>query len=313
MIQYLENNQIDISKWNICISNSINSLPYAYDWYLDAVCEDWAALVENDYESVMPLVYRKKFGIHYIYPPFFVQQLGVFSTTLLDDKICGRFIDAIPDKFRYIETNLNSYNQTDNAKYKIKVNTNHLLDLIKSYETLHKNYSENLKRNLKKAYKSGVSIVQNVKPEDIINIFSENKGKDIKHLKTNEYAVLKKLIYLGIHKGVVQTFGAYTPQNELCGGAVFLINNQRAIFLFSATNPVSKQLFAMPMLIDNFIKQNAEKNMILDFEGSNDINLSRFYKGFGSKMVNYPTLILNKLPFYIKFVVFLIKKIRKFV
>ena len=313
MIQFIESKNIDKVKWNHCIGNSINSLLYAYSWYMDVVCEDWAALVENDYESVMPLAYRKKFGIHYIYPPIFIQQLGIFSMVLLDDEISDRFLKAIPKKFRFIEYNLNSYNQIDNKKHKIKNNVNHLLDLIINYEAIAKNYSENLKRNLKKANKTGVNISQNLKPEDIIEIFSKNKGKEINKFGINEYAILKKLTYIGIHKGYIQTYGAYTIQNELCAGAIFAVDKQRAIFLFSATNKVSKNLFAMPLLIDNFIKNNAEKNIVLDFEGSNDENLARFYKSFGSKTVNYNTLHINKLPFYIKIGVFFVKRIRNFV
>ncbi len=313
MIQFIENKNIDILKWNRCISNSINGLLYAYDWYMDVVCEDWAAIVENDYESVMPLAYRKKFGIHYIYQPVFVQQLGIFSTVLLDDKICDRFLKAIPKRFRFLEFNLNSYNYIDHKKYKIKNNVNHLLDLITNYESITQNYSENLKRNLKKANKTGVNISQNIKPEEIIEIFAKNKGKEINKFGIKEYAILKKLTYIGIHKGYIQTYGAYTTQNELCAGAIFAIDEQRAIFLFSATNLISKNLFAMPLLIDTFIRNNAEKNIVLDFEGSNDENLARFYKSFGSKTVNYNTIFINKLPFYIKIGVFFIKRIRNFV
>ena len=39
----------------------------------------WDALVEDDYVSVMPLPYRKKMGVTYIFPPTMTQQLGVFS------------------------------------------------------------------------------------------------------------------------------------------------------------------------------------------------------------------------------------------
>ncbi len=313
MIAFLENNQIDRHKWNNCIMQSINGLVYAYDWYLDIVAENWAALVENDYESVMPLIYRKKVGIHYIFPPIFTQQLGIFSKSLLDQQICNRFICAIPQKFRFIEYNLNSYNQIDKKQFNYKVNTNHLLDLINNYEKISSNYSENLKRNLKKANNSTLSISENIKPEEIINIFAENKGKEIKRFNTADYHLLKRLIYKGIHNNMVETMGVYTQQNELCAAAVFFINGQRAIFLFSATNETAKKTFAMPLLIDRFIKKNAGSNQILDFEGSNDTNLARFYKSFGSQTVTYDTLIINNLPFYLKITLNLIKKLRKYV
>lgn len=51
----------------------------------------------------------------------------------------------------------------------------------------------------------------------------------------------------------------------------------------------------MFLLIDEFIKQYASRNMILDFEGSNIEGVARFYAGFGAKPFNYPALKINKL------------------
>ena len=55
----------------------------------------------------------------------------------------------------------------------------------------------------------------------------------------------------------------------------------------------------MFLLLDSFIKENSQKNITLDFEGSNDENLARFYKGFGSKECVYLQLRRNRLPFLI--------------
>ena len=38
-----------------------------------------------------------------------------------------------------------------------------------------------------------------------------------------------------------------------------------------------------------------------DFEGSNDVNLRRFYESFGSVNHPYQTLKINRLPFLMKY------------
>ncbi len=54
MIKYVSHEVIDREKWDKCIDNSTNGLVYAYSWYLDLICDEWNALIENDYESVFP-------------------------------------------------------------------------------------------------------------------------------------------------------------------------------------------------------------------------------------------------------------------
>jgi hypothetical protein len=70
-IRYLERNEIDINKWDRCISNAPNGLIYARSFYLDSMAENWSALVTGDYLYVMPLTWNKKFGIKYLYQTVF--------------------------------------------------------------------------------------------------------------------------------------------------------------------------------------------------------------------------------------------------
>jgi hypothetical protein len=50
-------------------------------------------------------------------------------------------------------------------------------------------------------------------------------------------------------------------------------------------------------LIDKIIVEYSPGNLVLDFEGSNDASLARFYKGFGAKESSYLTLKINRLKF----------------
>ena len=67
MIRYLKNHEINTEKWDECIMNAFNGIVYAYSWYLDIVHETWDALIEGDYERVMPLPVSEKCGVSYIF------------------------------------------------------------------------------------------------------------------------------------------------------------------------------------------------------------------------------------------------------
>jgi len=311
MISYVQYNDIDKDKWDQCIKQSFNGNICAYSWYLEAVANEWDALIEDEYERVFPLTFRKKMGICYLYQPFFTQQLGVFSKSILTQAVTEQFIENIPSKFKYIEINLNAFNKLDSDRYKIIPFLNHELDLISDHKSLYKNYAQNTKRNIQKAHKQDVSIVKNIKPDEIIELFRENKGKIIKQLSDLDYLSLKRIVYTCLYKGKAQVYGAYTDHNTLCAGAIFVISHKKAVLLFTATNDIAKKNGAMFSLIDHFIKSHSQSHLTLDFEGSNDPNLARFYKSFNSNEVHYSHLKIDRLNPIISKGVQSIKWVRK--
>jgi len=286
LIKYLKHDAIDTEKWDECINKSVNGLIYANTWFLDLVHDGWDGLVKNDYECVMPLTAGKKLGIQYLFQPKFTQQLGVFSKVHLTMETVNEFLTAIPKKFKFIEINLNTHNKATEAPHFQPWKTHHL-DLINTYERIAEKYSTNLKRNLKKADKSALTIVENVHPEDIIKIFRQNKGATLSGLNDRDYELLRRIVYVMIYKQLIKIIGVYNAMNELCAGAFFVISGKKVVFYFSATNKQALKTAAMPYLIDYFIKKNAGSHLTFDFEGSNDKNLARFYKSFGSDEITY--------------------------
>ncbi len=300
MIHYQENYQLNKQKWDACIAKSFNGIIYAYSWYLDIVSPGWKGLVEDDYISVMPLCSRKKIGISYLFQPFFTQQHGVFSTAKLTEDKTNEFLNAIPNTFKLIEINLNTFNKTNDSTFTIEKKLNIELDLIESYENISKNYSQNHQRNIKKSHQNGLVISHQANIQDVIDIFKANRGKDIETFRRKDYETLTKLIEHCSNAGIGHTIGVFNSNNTLCAGAFFIESNNKVIFIFSGANEEAKEKGAMFFLLDSFIKENAQKNITLDFEGSNDENLARFYKGFGSKECVYLHLRRNRLPFFIK-------------
>lgn len=110
-IRYIKHDEINFIKWDSVISNAGNSRVYAVSAYLDHMCNrKWDALLLGDYEYLMPLPFKRKFFISYLYVPAFIQQLGIFSSNRIDEKLVTAFLKAIPRKFMYCELVLNSNN-----------------------------------------------------------------------------------------------------------------------------------------------------------------------------------------------------------
>ncbi|MCF6169801.1 MAG: GNAT family N-acetyltransferase [Bacteroidales bacterium] len=298
MIKYLKHHQIDQKKWDNCIRQAVNGNIYACSWYLDLVHDGWEALVENDYERVMPLTGGRKFGVSYLFQPYFTQQLGVFSSSKLNPEIVRGFVQSIPSHFKFAEINLNSFNKISEGVLFVPLK-NYVLDLINPYEKILKKYSANTRRNLKKGQASQLYLTKNIKPEELIQLFRANRGRNLKWDDAH-YTTLRRIMYTAIHKGKGALYGVYTGFNELCAAAFFLKNNNRLVFLFSGTDETARKNGGMTLLIDGVIREYAASKTIFDFEGSNDEQLARFYRGFGAKEITYPGLRINRLCFPLK-------------
>jgi hypothetical protein len=298
MIRFIEHLQVDTEKWDACIKRSVNSLPYAFSWYLDIVVLEWDALVLDDYQAVFPLPSRKKFLLQYSFTPFWVQQLGLFYIESEDRHLLSDFISAIPDSYRYIDLNMNHYTSVIPSELiNIGVRSNYELRLNRPYSDMKKDYSKNLLRNLKKSNENHLQIFKNDSPKNLINLFKLDKGPKMKHFSELDYQNLERIMHVAIHKNCGQVLMAYGEGNQLQAGMFLLFGINRVIFLFSGNTSQGKKNGAMPFLIDSFFKESANSSFTFDFEGSDDKDLARFYKGFGGKNHSYQNLKMNRLPF----------------
>jgi hypothetical protein len=306
-IRYLRQDEIDRVKWDQCIGKAHNGLIYSYTFYLDTMAVNWDALVLNDYEAVMPLTWKKKYGIHYLYQPFLAAQLGV-SGNLINAGLLERFLKAIPAKFKFFDINLNPENLFNLNEFDLLRRSNYVLGLSKPYDQLYNNYSENIQRNIKKALQAGCTVQKDFDVEKVIKLAVKQMKKHSKESEEN-ITRFRKLYQQLQQKGMATTYGVFSSQHELLASCVFFISGNRAYYILVGNHPDSKTIGASHALIDAFIKDQAGKTlpdgqagMLLDFEGSDIPGLALFYSGFGAVEEKYAGLKLNRLPFYLKWI-----------
>ncbi len=294
MIQYLEHSKIDKVRWDATIAQCGNI--YAYSWYLDVVHPGWEALVEDDYQSVMPLTGGKKFGVHYLFQPYFVQQLGVFSKHPLSPEKTEGFLNAIPQKYRFSEIRLNEGNAFNEGVQGVEYHRNVILDLNRDYESIKANYHTNTKRNFAKAEANNLQIVDTVIPYHVVALFTDNRGALLDKWGDAEYARLTRLTQIAVNRKSAFLLGVTEKGvGELLCGAIFMKTANRITFLFSGLKQEGKDKQAMTFLLDSVIRKYANQPITFDFEGSDDANLARFYLGFGGQEVQYPSYTFNRL------------------
>lgn len=291
-LYYKERKEIDDNKWNDCINKAGNGLIYAYSFYLDHTADNWDALVLNDYEAVMPLPWRKKFGIQYLYQPFLTPQLGLIGAAITND-LLEKILESVPGKFSFWEINLNKDNVFKIPKFPLSKKLNHFLSLNQPYDKINAGYNQNLKRNIKKAVAAGC-----IYKEDIpLGVFFDAAIKQLRHhsnFSDKDATNFKRLAEELLLQKKAKTAGVYINE-VLCAACIFLIDHKLVYYILAVTTVKGKQTGASHFLIDQFIKRNAGKDLLLDFAGSDVPSVALFNEGFGATTYFYSSLRVNKL------------------
>lgn len=297
-IRHVPYEDIDKVKWDNCIRHAPNGLIYGLSVYLDQMAKKWDALVLNDYTAVMPLPYNRKYGIYYLYQPYFIACGGVFGTGI-DAKLVSEFLNAIPEKFRYWDFCLNHGNYFPLPDFDLYQRMNYVLPLQQAYETISGNYRENTKRNIRKSVQLGCRLEKGIPVNEVIALAKEQSRRFSK-VSDDDYANFSKLFSKLSESKEAITYGIRDTKGQLLASAAFLFSMNRAYYMLVGNHPNGKTIGASHALIDGFIRDHCGQEILLDFEGSDIHSLAFFYSSFGANEEKYCGLKLNRLPAWAK-------------
>jgi hypothetical protein len=293
MIVYHKHNEIDREQWDNCIKNTPGAKPYAYSWYLDIMAPGWQALVDDDYDSVFPVPGFSRFGIQYIATPVFLQQLGAYSPDKPVSKAISEFLDYMPDFFKFIDLCIGQ--KIDAYGYKVSERVNFELDLSKPYETIFKNFSDQCRRNVEASARKSPELVYNVTPDEIIDLFIQNKEKDINGIKVRDYQRLKNLISFCLINKKGKLIGVRGARKKLIFGIFLVEIRGNKTILFVVNTLLSRERRIDYFVVNELIKNYSSTRAILDFAGSSIPSIASFIDSFGCAKVPYYRLYRNRL------------------
>ena len=289
MIRYLENKEIDRTKWDAAISGSCHEAPYGYSWFLDVVAGSWDGLVEDDYRAVMPLPWKSRYGLRYVCQPLNCQQLGVFAPEPQDGKNVRAFLENIPRSFRMVDVHLNSHNRVPEGLAGVKERTNYFLCLDRPYEEITRGYHTNTRRNLTKS-SEGACTFGPAEAGDFLRLMIS--AHEDEHGPINAVR-LKRVIDEFTNAGKARTDGA-SIGGSLCAAVFWVFSETRIIYMLSAADERGKEVRATFSLVDRMIREHQDSKMTLDFEGSVIPSVARFFAGFGAEPETYNRMRIHR-------------------
>jgi hypothetical protein len=297
---YLQHKEINKTKWDDCIQHAENSLIYARSFYLDAMSPGWDALIDENYNWVLPITKGRKFGINYLFQPHFTQQLGVFfkKETIIP---WHEIIVLLQKKFRFWEVNWNYSTPPNLLPSSLKKNaaTNFIIDLSRAYNDIYGNYQNVLKKNLKRANNVGLTYNMHEDYSKAIGFYKKYYSHRLPHLKDEHFTAFSKICERAGNTSVVCR-EAVDVNNKTMSIALLLCDGRRLYNIIDTTTTEGRKAQANHFLIDSIIKEYCGKELIFDFEGSDVPGIKSFYKSFGAENQPYYSIKYNNLPWPLK-------------
>lgn len=290
-IKYIQRSQIDDKKWDACISQSVNGAVFAYSWYLDLVAEQWDALVGDDYRAVFPLVYRRNLGSLSLYNPLFTRYLGLFGLLEMNSRLLQSFIDSIPGKIKRGSLIINPFNTLPATYKSVESRHTYNIDLMESRMQLAANLPGETRNNINRATALGLFVQKSLSMAQLAEFVGSHSREISTEFNMN---VLKRIMVQSTSLGMCVTYGCFTSKNELCAVGVFLKSQGKIHCLLCAQSHVGKEHSALSLLIDSVMAEYAQRPMVLEFDGSDKLNLPEILAFLPAK-VEFPHLKLKGL------------------
>jgi hypothetical protein len=295
-IEIIPSYRINKSKWDECICNSSNAIIYATSFYLDHMADNWNGIVVNDYECVMPVPWRKKFGLKYCYHVSFIQQLGWFSKTFFPDtslllKTLFRFC-----KYGYYPFNYN--NEVAGERF-LSCANNYILPLNKPYDEIIKGYKQTMDYSLKKASRQNL-LYREENFTEAIDLYKKLYHHKFQHVTEMDFRNFRNLCNYFFEKNKIIARKVCNEQQETLSDIVLINFENRLLNIINNVNEEGRKTEANYFLFDSIFKEFAGSNFLFDFEGSDIPGIKSFYEKFGSINQPYYKLQFNHLPAIIK-------------
>lgn len=251
--------------------------------------DNWVGVILNNYQAVMAIPWRKKFGITYCYDVPFIQQLGVFSK---DDSAKNVLHPYLFSFCRYGDYNFN-YASTHQLPDQ-KLQTNFILNLGAEFNLVKQHYSKDLLNNLKRAEKFSLTYA-NATIDDAVTMFKTLYSPRFRDVSAKDYNNFRNLCNSLDAKEQVIVRQVKSASGATLSIALFLKDEHRIYNIMNATTSEGKKFEANPYLLSEVIKEFAGTNLIFDFEGSDIPGIKQFYQKFGAQQQPYHRIHFNHL------------------
>jgi len=277
---------------------------FSQPWWLDAVCgqDNWSvALVEKGgiILASMPYFMEKKYGLKFLKHPKLTPTLGIYlkytANQQYDKKLSyekemsQQIINQLPkfDKFSYsFNSSIKNFLPFYWNGFKLNLKYTYVIEDLSNLDNVFNNFSSSAKKNIKKANKNGIKVVDSL---DIKSFYNINKitfnQQNIKIPYSFEF--LEKLFNTLVKNNSCIMKFAIGEENKIYSVMLGVYDNDKLYMLLGSSDRTIQTYGAEYLLYWEMMKFASMHHLKFDFEGSMIEGVERRNRSFGAVQESY--------------------------
>jgi hypothetical protein len=297
-VRYIRGLELDRSRWDGLMISASNVDVFGSSVFLDTMTEGWDAIICGDYDAVLPLPVRRRFGIQYTYILPFCGPFSVYGE-LPGGISAATMLKAIPRSLRRCDINL--WINEPPLGWQAITRFNHRLDLSTDYPAIRSRYQSTCRNILNRGLAFGLQILSGIPVSLQLQMAQKFGGLG----RTDRLDVLRfeTLCQRWSHVSEVLSLVISSTDGRVISGAVFLRSAHQLHYLLGWSSPEGKQHNASRHMLDHVIRMHASQPLILDFEGSDIPGVAQFFESFGAVPHPYHLLRRDNIPVLLRRVI----------
>ena len=270
MYKHITFEEIDKNRWNGCVHYAHNGNVYGYYWYLKSVLKEWDAIVEDNYESVFPIIKHPLYAEeHQLLPA-----LGPYSVNHLSNTRMDKLLSAgLKDTKTSIYSVTSKGTTYAERKYPTLSTPYTSLNTKYSYDEIVDKYPVVDQEIVNHTSTEGYKMISSIKPEDLVAL--GNRSNVAKN-------ALMRIMYNALHRGIGWSSGIQNKSTgKIVAASFFLFSHNTIYELFKYHDSYKHGI----ILYDLMVRSQAGKSTSIHFQGEKSV--------LGSNQENYCQIVLD--------------------
>ena len=256
---------LDPDRWDACVRSN-NREVFSEWWYWNAVCSEWRAWVKGDYEDVLAIPMKRKWGIIPVMrTPLYVKWLEGDEAQLLQMVRAFVGVRCVHVPFEIDGATRKSFQE---------------LKLDSTWKP-----SKELAKNIRKAEGENPQFIESVRWDDFFTFMKQNHP----YAWPQAQQKVMQNLYAKSHERGVGKIAGVKMQGHWAAMQFYICQHSKAYLIQNAVAPDWRNREPMPFLLNSLFSQWVMEfgEVHVNFMGSNNAGVARFNEKFGATTSYY--------------------------